>query len=352
MNKKYHCKICDIRINRSYIKKHEISQKHQNNIKNTLGYALEHLFMECKKCKERLTINELLEILYDDYEDIRDIAEENKYSAWEVSAPTANMHSGKGGDTINYSINCECSTKHNLDIYVEFTFHVDDIFSVSQPYYIDTVDRIIPLKSNSLRLLSSNYLLEGRVILNLLHWLFVRWAAMDYAIEIVSPFVDNQACWDKLFDIAVTFSNRVHSRYPITVFSRYSQRKGVKYTNMKVLLKEWLKEKENEADCYVDSYDEGPCFEDLNYPCIHNLGSSIIDNVSITRRRFHAKYYKGTSIDGHNEIVFSSFNLIRSELNQLETFCMLNDISSSIKNRLTWERLNYRALYKELRQKT
>lgn len=342
------CDVCSKEILLSNLKRHNESKSHKKKLEiqklKSFQYSLGHLYYECIRCKVKITVPELIGHLYDNEEDIQEITEEHKYSAWEVSSPTAGMLSGRGGDTINYSFTeklCNCSLNHEIELYIIFTFYVDDPMSVSKVYYIDSIEDIIPLNSKTLILSSDTILLKGYSILTILHWLFESWAAMGYRIEIISPFIDEQACLDKLLEISIDFKDRVHHQYPISVYTRYYQ--GFNRINLIKLLKTWIRKKEGEASCGRSDFDEGECFSDPNYPCIHNIQKQIVDNFHYTKNRFHAKYYAGYKSKKVNEIVFTSFNLIKSELSQIETFCLHKDIFPfSISKEMKWEGIDYR----------
>ncbi len=190
-------------------------------------------------------------------------------------------------------------------------------------------------------ILTSDFLLlKGEEILNVIHFLFLRWAALLYKIEIFCPYIYSDTCWKPLLKIISNIKSNHYKVFPISIYTRKLQE--FRRLTLEQQINKWIND-ENLTGCFnVDyEFENPPCYDDPFYPCIHNFGKFITSNVYFTNINFHEKYYAAYSDSGHCEIVLTSFNLISSELDQYETFQVVNNHGlnlGTIRPNLDWKR--------------
>lgn len=249
---------------------------------------------------------------------------------------------GFGGVYIDYEFQepfCECGINHNFRLYVEFVARTPEWRDGKYTCYLEQLEDFLPLTSDTMTFTSDFLMLKGEEILNIIHFLFERWAALGYQMEIFCPYLTIETCWNPLLDTVVKFTSQYHNVAPIHVFTREMQEFGDRTITEQVIA--WINQEKQRTRCDDLTYDDFPqCDEEPFYKCIHNFGKLITSNIYFTNTAFHGKYYGG--IDSENrtaEIASTSFNLVPFELHQYETFKLLKvrDIDfNSIRPNLNW----------------
>ena len=307
------------------------------------------VYFRCLNCNMRIYRNQMYELLWDEEEEILEVAEEKNLEFWEIMSPSASdgMFKGFGGNIIDYYFSkkiCECKKNHNLKIYVEFFYHTPYWHKEKYHYYIEQIEEFIPLESNTLKLESDLLIIKGKEVLDLIHWFIERWVALEYDIDIISPFLDSKACWDPLYNTILKFRNRTHNLKPFSIYTRKTHGFFKYQKSIQKQIDNWLVKEFNNSPCNpIDDFSDLYCSNNLDFPCIHNYAKFALENINYTTKRFHAKYYSGKRDSSNIEVIVSSFNLIKSELNQFETFFLTNNITNSDRfiNSNLWKKVDF-----------
>jgi hypothetical protein len=150
---------------------------------------------------------------------------------------------------------------------------------------IDTIEDFIIIGSNTIKQVIPATILKGDIVLSCLKKILARWSCFD-EIKIYSPFID-----DTIIDIFEEIKNNFYDylNYPPTLilYTRITQSFGKKH-----------------IQCFIERWKEK-----VN-------GFNLIVKYSTTN--FHAKFFSC-----NEELVLTSFNISKYELNQYETLCLL-----------------------------
>ncbi len=257
----------------------------------------------------------------------------------------ADFMSGFGGIYINYEFHdslCDCGINHKFKIYVEFTARTPNWKNGKYTCYLEQVEDIMPLASETMDIASDFLILRGDEILNIILFLFERWTALRYQIEIFCPYLTIGTCWNPLLETVAKFSSKYYDVNPIHIYTRKMQNFGRRTIAQQVT--QWINQERRRTRCYDLILDDFPqCEENPFFRCIHNFGREITSNIYHTATPFHGKYYAGIDSKNRNaEIVSTSFNLVPFELKQYETFKLLkvNEVDfNTIRPNLNWEQV-------------
>ncbi|MGC9778085.1 MAG: hypothetical protein HZR80_02465 [Candidatus Heimdallarchaeota archaeon] len=303
------------------------------------------LYYECNICKQKLYLDKLYKILWANEEKIIELARISCFESWEPLIIIDRIFQNEGGNIVNFQITepiCKCTEQHYIIIYVKVIFDEFIDEHCKYEYFIREILDFIPLTSKTLSLRSGLILLKGKEILELLHWFFERWAIMRCTIEIVSPFIDIEAYWKPLYQTVMKFRKLLHEIKPFIIYTRKTSGFFKKQKTAIERLNDWLqKESKNNTCSPFDEFNESLCHSDLTYPCTHSFAKYITQNVYYLKTRFHAKYYMGSTKSGFCEAILTSFNLIKSELNQYESFILTNNIGDiqGFKDNIKWKKI-------------
>lgn len=307
------------------------------------------LKFQCNQCGDSISLSNLHGIVWNEVNYIEPIVDASFSTHTDIETPASELWwgdfggSGIGTQIIDYTLNstiCKCGTNHAFKLYISFIAEIPDWNNGKRTCYLEQIEEILALSSETMTFMSDFLILKGEEILNIIHFLFKRWAALLYNIEIFCPYISIKTCWNPLLEIASALSSNYYKIAPISIYTRKMQ-EFRKLTNEQQI-KRWIND-ENLNGCFNIDYEfeDPPCYEDPFYPCIHNFGKYITSNIYYTRINFHAKYYLGYSDKRHSEVVLTSFNLIPYELKQYETFKLINihdlDINL-IRPNLNWKK--------------
>lgn len=290
------------------------------------------LKFQCRQCRNLITLNDLNGILWDEKNYIESLLDESFTTHIDIETPASSLWwgdfggSGGGAQIIEYTLRstiCNCEINHTFKLFIDFSAIIPDWNEGKRTCYLEEIEEILALNSETMILTSDFLLLKGEEILNVIHFLFLRWAALLYKIEIFCPYIYTDTCWKPLLKIISNLKSNHYEVFPISIYTRKLQE--FRRLTLEQQINKWIND-ENLTGCFnVDyEFEDPPCYDDPFYPCIHNFGKFITSNVYSTNINFHAKYYAAYSDSGRCEIVLTSFNLISSELDQYETFKVEN----------------------------
>ncbi len=305
------------------------------------------LKFQCKLCRESIILSDLHGILWEEVDYINTIVDDSFLTHIDIETPASALwwgdfgRGGAGAVCINYTLRatiCKCETNHTFKLYINFLAEIPDWDKGKRTTYLEVIEDILALGSDTMTFTSDFLILKGEEILNIIHFLFRRWAALGYRMEIFCPYISIETCWNPLLQIASEFTSAHHKIAPISIYTRKLQE--FRKFNLEQQIARWIND-EKLTGCNINyEIEEPPCDDDPFHPCIHNFGKFVTSEVYYTKINFHAKYYAGYT-KGHSEIAHTSFNLIHYELNQYETFkltTMLGLDLNSIRPNLEWER--------------
>ncbi len=307
------------------------------------------LKFQCINCRKIITMNDLNAVLQEEVDNIEDILDETFMEHIDIETPASSYWwgdfggRGVGAKIIDYPFKssiCDCENNHTFKLWVNFTATVPDWHEGKRTCYLEEIEDILPLNSTRMVLTSDFLLLKGEEILEIIHFLFFRWAALLYRIEILCPYIYIDTCWKPLLKVVSELKSNHYKVFPISIYTRKMQKFG--RITLEQQINKWINDENLEGCFNIDyEFEDPPCYEDPFYPCIHNFGKFITSNVFYTNDKFHAKYYAGYSASGPCEIVLTSFNLISSELAQKESFKLVNEPSlnlDTIRPNLNWKK--------------
>jgi len=299
------------------------------------------LYFKCKNCGQKISLYDLKLKLWNDVDKISEFVDDSFHTFYEVSTPSSELYygdftGGAASQTIDFKLSdsiCGCDEDHNIRLYVSFIADTPDLRKGKSTTYVEEILEFIPLTSDTLDFTSDFLILKGKNILKIIHYLFERWIALGYQVEIFCPYITIKTCWEPLLKIVSNINSEFHEVAPISIFTRNLQDFRKRTLEQQILF--WINKENLRTHCFQVDYefDEAPpCYEDPYYNCIHNFGTFITSNIYTTNLDFHGKYYLGVSKDNNCEIVNTSFNLVPTELDQFETFKLLNIKNFNINN--------------------
>lgn len=306
------------------------------------------LKFQCNNCRGSITLFDLDQKLWDEESYISEIVDNSFTNHVEIETPASaydwgDFGGGGGAQYIKYELRdtiCDCETNHNIRLYVSFLASTPDWKEGKRTSYLEEIEEFLPLTSDSMTFTSDFLILKGEEILNIIHFLFERWVALGYQIEIFCPYITIETCWRPLLKVISKFHSQYHDVAPINIYTRNLQ--DFRKRTIKQQITHWINKEKKNSPCFnVKEDDFVACYEEPFYKCIHNYGRFLTSNVYSTVVDFHGKYYAGSPINGYSEIALTSFNLTPFQLDQYETFKILNlhgHELSSIRPNLDWEK--------------
>jgi len=303
------------------------------------------LFFQCRNCNTKLFYSQLLEEIWNDTINIEEIVEGIHYHWYQASTSDSfDTDQNDGVVTIDYQIlDNNCEVNHKLSLLVEFQAYFEND-RPGRPYYVESLNDITILGSDTLALHSNSSTIKGFTVLILSLSMFKRWAPLGYDIIILSPFIDLDGCLYPLYEIFRRFSTIDEHNTKFKLYTR--NRQLFNKASMNVLFNTWSQDIANQTR--TPSIGDCSCYAKDNYSCVHNFVKLMRGNThrTIGHDKFHAKLFIAMKDEKPIETIITSFNLTLYELNQLETFHISSDIHPSI---LSFQNMRWKTLYNELK---
>ena len=267
------------------------------------------LYFICFKCRTSHFLDDLDNLLVDEYEMASDDAIENSaYSVYDVSRD----ESLDEADTIaNLNIKCRCGALLKAKFFARFipTF---DSESSARPYYLDSVIEkyIIDVENCSMEGLIG--LFRGETIERALRRIIDRWNLARAKITIAIPFIDLHG-WKILFGdaFAAKYSASMNPFDVNFILTRPEQTSQSlrELDRLSTEKKRPCSNPNQEAKCIL-----------YGGPCECEFYDSMADLVKPSRSSFHAKFIGARLNDEVCEVILTSFNLTFTERPQIQSF--------------------------------